>query len=184
MTLNFPAHHRPPHAVAQLVAGWHGVPLDTLASGETKITVAVARQELVQILTEFTPLGLADIGVVLNRPPTAIAYLLRLAKAAEQSNDATRLRMAALRNAVMEIPAEFGVPRTASANDVARAAIGHQVPGAFERLAIANIAAVEVLRDPSLSAEDARHAAFCLLTRPTVAPVVTADIIPMEGRTQ
>lgn len=182
MTLNFPAHHRPPHAVAQLVAGWHGIPLDALASGETKSAVAVARQELVQILTEFTPLGLDDIGTVLNRPPAAIAYLLRLARTAERAQDATRLRMAGLRNAVMEIPAELGAPKTASPNEIARAAIGHQMPGAFERLALANVAAVEVLRDPKLSAEDARRAAFCLLTRTAAEPMATAEIIPMEGR--
>lgn len=168
--LDFPAHHRSPHALTQLVAGWHGVSPDALASGQTAHAVATARQELVQILTEFTPLGLPDIGKALNRPPAAIGFLLRQAKAAEQLHEVTRLRLTSLRSAAMAIPAEMAVPVAASPAHIARLAVGSQVSGAFERVALANIAAVQVLRDPNLSAEDARHAAFCLLTRPGDMP--------------
>lgn len=164
--LDFPVHHRSPHALAQLVAGWHGVSSDALASGQTAHAVATARQELVQILTEFTSLTLADIGRALNRPPAAIAFLLRQAKSAEQLHEVTRLRLTSLRSAAIAIPAEMAAPVSASAAEIARVAVGCQVSGAFERVALANVAAVQVLRDPNLSAEDARHAAFCLLTRP------------------
>lgn len=172
MMLDFPSHHRSPHALAQLVAAWHGVALDALASGQTASAVATARQDLVQILTEFTPLGLPDIGKALNRPPAAIGFLLRQAKQAENLHQLTRLRLTGLRGAAMALPAEVAVPVAASPAHIARLALGSQVSGAFERVALANVAAVQVLRDPNFSAEDARHAAFCLLTRPGDVPAV------------
>lgn len=173
MTLDFPSHHRSPHALAQLVAAWHGVSLDAMASGQTSHNIATARQDLVQILTEFTPLGLPDIGKALARPPTAIAFLLRQAKSAEQLHQVTRLRLTGLRSAAMALPVELAAPVKASPVEIARIAVGCQVPGAFERVALANVAAVQVLRDPNLSAEDARHAAFCLLTRPGDVPAAS-----------
>ena len=173
MTLDFPSHHRSPHALAQLVASWHGVSLDALASGQTATNVAVARQELVQILTEFTPLGLPAIGRALNRPPAAIGFLLRQAKSAEQLHQLTRNRLTCLRGAAMALPSELAAPVMASPAEISRIAIGCQVSGAFERVALANVAAVQVLRDPIFSAEDARHAAFCLLTRPGDVPAAS-----------
>lgn len=173
MMLDFPSHHRSPHALARLVSSWHGVAMDALASGQTAPDVMTARQDLVQILTEFTPLGLPEIGHALKRPPSAIAFLLRQAKSAEQLHQLTRLRLIGLRSAAQALPAEFGAPCGASPHDIARVAVGSQVSGAFERVALANIAAAQVLRDANLSAEDARHAAFCLLTRPGDVPAAS-----------
>lgn len=174
--LEFPAHHRPPQALAELVAGWHGVSVEDLASGDAAPPVAKARQDLVLILTEFTALDLTMIGTALNRPPTVIAYLLRSARSEAHLHEVARLRMTSLRSAALALPVEMAAPEAASAHDIARRAVGSGAAGAFDRLALACIAAAQVLRDPKLSAEDARHAALCLLTRPASAPAFPVQV--------
>lgn len=168
--LKFPPHHRSPDALAGLVAGWHGVSLADLTSQDPHPRLAAARQDLILILTENTGLTLEQIGVALgDRSASTIHGLHRAAKRAEALHPETRLRLVSLRSAALALPggmaAALVVPCAPSeiAHAVIAAPIQEGMP-AFDRLAVGVVTAVAVLRDPNLSAEDARRAAFCLLT--------------------
>lgn len=179
--LIFPSHHRSPHQLSQLVSGWHGIPLSDIASGVVG-HAAAARQDLVLILTEFTGLTPEQIGIALGGRSTAgVSALLRDAKRAETIHQETRLRLVSLRAAALALPGDIGVlpDDSTTVAQIARSAVAYGAGGAFERLALAVIGAVEVLREPKISDQEARHAAFCLLSRPGSAP--TANVIPMKG---
>lgn len=180
--LNFPAHHRSPHLLSQLVGGWHGIPLSDIASGDPHPKVAAARQDLVLILTEFTGLTPEQIGIALGGRSTAgVSAVLRDARRAETIHQETRLRLVSMRAAALALPGDIGVLADDSTPvaQIARSAVAHGAGGAFERLALAVIGAVEVLREPKISDQEARHAAFCLLSRPGSTPAT--NVIPLKG---
>lgn len=181
--LRFPAHHRSPDALASLVAGWHGVSLADLASHDPHPRLASARQDLILILTEHTGLTMAQIGVALgDRSASTIHGLHRAAMRAETMHQETRLRLVSLRGAAMALP--DGVASDPSGpeapSEIARTVIAHPraVMPAFDRLAVGVVTAVEVLREPNLSADEARHAALCLLTRADQPCEVARPITP------
>lgn len=180
--LDFPSHHRSPHLLSQLVAGWHGVALDAIASLAPHPRIAAARQDMVLILTEFTGLTETQIGAALGgRSQSATASILRQARRAEVIHHEVHLRLVSLRAAALALPGDNDpMPEGhAPAAQYARHAIANGAGGAFERLALAVISAAEVLRDSKLTHAEARHAAFCLLTRPGNAPA--SNVIPLKG---
>jgi hypothetical protein len=184
--LKFPAHHRSPHLLTDMVAGWHGVSVEDLAGRDPLPRLNVARQDLVLILTEFTGLTQDQIGLALGeRGPSTISSLYRSAVAAAESNQETRLRLHSLRGAAMALPGDMETRPAAdqSAIAIARENIAPvtRPVNAFERMSTSVVAAVEILRTGDLSDADARHAAFCVLTRPRTAPPPITNVIPMKG---
>ncbi|OJY36340.1 MAG: hypothetical protein BGP11_08315 [Rhodobacterales bacterium 65-51] len=183
--LKFPAHYRSPHQLTDLVAGWHGISAEDLAGRDPMPRLTAARQDLILILSEFTGLTQDQIGVALGeRGASTISSMYRNALAAVEGNHETRLRMHGLRGAAMALPGEV---EQMPADDLSASAIArdniapvNRPVTAFERMATSVVAAVEILRTSDLSDADARHAAFCVLTRPRTAPPVT-NVIPMKG---
>lgn len=184
--LKFPEHHRSPHLLTQLVAAWHGVSIEDLASRDPMPRLVAARQDLIVILTEFTGLTQDQIGVALgDRGASAISSLYRAALAAIEANHETRLRLHSLRGAAMALPGDIEMlpAPDQSASEIARQNIAPVTRPitAFERMSTSVVAAVEILRTNDLSDADARHAAFCVLTRPRTAPPPVTNVIPMKG---
>lgn len=188
--LDFPDHHRSPHLLTNLVAGWHGISLDDLVGGIPMPRLAAARQDLVLILTEFTGLTPVQIGTALGgRSASTIGSIHRAALAAVDADIAVKMRLFAMRSAALALPDDAGfAPADGAASTIARRNVGS--PGrpetAFERVCTSVAAAVEVLRNPDLADQEARHAAFCILTRPRAspspAPKQVATIIPIKGQ--
>lgn len=163
--LNFPEHHRSPHALAALVAGWHGVSLAELASPDPMPRIASARLDLIQILQGFTALSEEQIGVAMGRRPAGtIRALARLAALTERDDQVTRLRLVSLRSAALGLPFEGQVSPEAMGSVLVMSGT-KTLLRQIEGLVMEVLSAIEVLREPKLSAEDARLAAFSLLTK-------------------
>lgn len=186
--LKFPRHWRSPDMIASLVSAWHDVSLEEIASRDQSARPSAARQDLALLLERHTGLTLAQIGLALgDRHESTVAGLLRSAARQCGSDPEQAAHQENLRAAVLALPdgASLMPMPGATPADVARSAIaGAREPSAFERLAIGVVSAVEVLRSPDLTADEARRTALSLLCRPGQSTGATIIPLPQKGKAQ
>ncbi len=183
--LAFPNHFRSPHAIAALVACWHGVTLEDLAGRDPSPALTTVRQELAVLLSEFTGLTQYQIGVALgDRSETTVSHWVRSMLRYAEGDQATAHRLTSLRSAVLHLPGEAENTPAVEADtptSIARLAITSRPDTLFEKLALSVLTAVEVLRTAAIGPDDARRAALSILTGQGDRDDRAADIIPLKG---
>lgn len=183
--LNFPAHHRSPHLLSALIVDHHRQSLDAIASRDPSPAVALARQDLIVLLSDHTGLTQAEIGAALDRTESTVSHILRTAKTLATNDPATANRLALLRAAALCLPTEVDLldPSANTPEETARRVVSRSAfpDAAIDRLALAILCAAEVLKARSVGDFEARQAALAVLTDCEPAMSAPAQIIPLKG---